>query len=126
MQRQGRESISLPLFSFFFSEIISMTNFCWIIICRPCLKCTASLHQFINTSPLTDSFSTAWSRNIVPGWDISFYHHHPFQGFIPHCTLTIQTCIIPNCSCLFLFLIRRELLPKMCGELCLRWKLDHT
>jgi len=103
-----------------------MKNLCWIIICRPCSKHTVSLHQFINICPLADSFSAAWSRNIVPGWDISFYHCYPFQVFVPHCTCTIQTSIIPNCSCLCLFLTRPELLPNTCREPCLRWQSNHT
>lgn len=113
-------------FAFFLRQWFQMTNLCWIIICRPCSKHTASPHWFINICSLTNYFFTAWSRNIVPGWDISLYRHDPFQGFIPHCISTIRTCIIPNCSYLWLFLTKPEALPKMCREPCLWWKLDNA
>lgn len=108
----------------FLPQWFQMTNLCWIIICRPCSKHTASPHWFISICSLTNYFFTAWSRNIVPGWDISLYHHFPLQGFIAHCISTIGTSITPNC--LWLFLTKPEALPRMHREPCLWWKWDHT
>lgn len=85
-----------------------------------------SLHHLVNICPHADSVSTVGSRNIVPGWDISFYHHYPFRGFIPHCTSTIQTCSIPNCSRFGLFLTRPEFLSKTCEGPCQWWEFGQA
>lgn len=123
----GEQKYFFPLFPpSFLRQWFQMTNLCWIIICRLCSKHTASPHRFVSICSLANYIFTAWSRNIVPGWDTSLYHHYLLQEFTPHCISTIQICIIPNCSCLWLFLTKPEPLPKMRREPCLWWKLDHA
>lgn len=115
---RGGDSISLSLFyPHFLPQYFSDDKLDYN------LKVTFNTHSscvykyilFINNFLLIDAFSTTWNRNVVPGQDI-FYPFDPFQGFIPLCTLTIQTCIIPCCSCLSLFLPSPELLPKTGGN----------